>query len=129
MPAGFKGQLRDPETGTKQPYHFGLDDDSPFALAGLWERWQPDEAAEPLDTFTVVTTEANPVLAPVHHRMPVILAPADYDTWLARETPSAEAQALLRPYPPDTMVRWPVSTLVNSPKNDDPRCREAVDST
>jgi putative SOS response-associated peptidase YedK len=113
---------------TKQAYHFGLADDSPFALAGLWERWQPDESAAPLDTFTIVTTEANAVLAPVHHRMPVILAPGDYDTWLARETPSDEAQALLRPFAPDPMVRWPVSALVNSPRNDDPRCREMAEA-
>jgi len=112
----------------KQPYHFGLDDNSPFAFAGLWERWRPDEGAEPLDTFTVVTTEANAVLAPVHHRMPVIVAPAEYDTWLDRETPPDHARTLLRPFPPDTMVRWPVSTLVNSPRNDDPRCREMVET-
>jgi putative SOS response-associated peptidase YedK len=112
----------------KQPHHFGLADDSPFALAGLWERWQPDEDADPLDTFTIVTTEANPVVAPVHHRMPVILSPGDYDTWLDRDTPPEVAHALLGPCPPDAMVRWPVSTLVNSPRNDDPRCRELVES-
>jgi len=75
-----------------------------------------------------VTTEANAVLAPVHHRMPVILSPGDYDTWLDRETPPDHAQTLLRPFAPDAMVRWPVSALVNSPRNDDPRCREMVES-
>jgi putative SOS response-associated peptidase YedK len=111
---------------TKQAYHIGLADESPFAMAGLWERWQPDEAQAPLDTFTILTTQANPVLSPIHHRMPVILAPTDYDTWLRREGPVRAARDLLRPCPPDAMVRWPVSDLVNSPKNDDPRLRRAM---
>ena len=122
---GFYEWQKTPEG--KQPHHFGLADDSPFAFAGLWERWAPEDAAEPLDTFTIVTTAANTVVAPVHHRMPVILAPGDYDTWLNRDTEPHIAGRLLGPCPPEVMVRWPVSTLVNSPGNDDPRCRDLVE--
>ena len=118
--ASVKGQK------TKQPHHIGLADDSPFALAGLWERWQPDSAGEALDTFTILTTEANPVLAPIHHRMPVILAPDDYDAWLSRETSPDALHSLLRPCPPVGMVRWPVSPLVNSPRHEGPGCREPL---
>ena len=128
MTDGFYEWHKPEATKTKQPYHIGLADDSPFALAALWERWTPEDTAESLDTFTIVTTEANAVLAPIHHRMPVILAPSDYDTWLSRETLPEQARALLRPCRPDAMVRWPVSTLVNSPRHDDPRCRDAIDS-
>jgi len=111
---------------TKQAYHIGLADESPFAMAGLWERWQPDEGQAPLDTFTIMTTQANSLLSPIHHRMPVILAPRDYDTWLSREGSVRAARDLLAPCPPDAMVRWPVGDLVNSPRHDDPSLRKAI---
>ncbi len=108
--------------GKKQPYFIRLADDRPFAFAGLWERWEgPDHAA--LETCTLITTEANELMAPIHDRMPVILSPDDYDRWLDPAIQKPEhLQPLLRPYPSDAMVAYPVTTHVNNPKNEDPRC-------
>ncbi|HEY9656670.1 MAG TPA: SOS response-associated peptidase, partial [Crinalium sp.] len=65
---------------TKQPYYFQLADRQPFAFAGLWERWQGDDTV--VETCTILTTQANELLQPIHDRMPVILAPEEYDRWL-----------------------------------------------
>ena len=97
-------------------------------MAGLWERWTVREGTalpgeqselrpgEALDTVTVLTTEANGAVAPVHHRMPVILPAADCDRWLLG------ADVELRPYPAEDMSVHPVSTWVNNARNDDPEC-------
>ena len=77
--------------------------DRPFALAGLWERWRPEASAEPLNSFTVLTTSPNELLAPIHNRMPVIVAPRDFDRWLDPGTDPAEVAGLLKPTPPG---RW-----------------------
>jgi putative SOS response-associated peptidase YedK len=107
----------------KRPYYFHMRDGEPFAIAGLWERWEGE--AEPLETCTLLTTEANELLAPYHDRMPVILRPEDYDLWLDAGARSDEALgALLRPYPHRGMAAHEVSPLVNNPANDDPRCAE-----
>jgi len=102
--------------GGKQPYRITMADGAPFAFAGLWERWS--KGPEPLETFTIITTTANSLVAPIHDRMPVIIDAADHDAWLeARDT--AIPMALLRPYPAERMTAYPVSTRVNSPRNDD----------
>jgi putative SOS response-associated peptidase YedK len=101
------------EDGKKQPFRIGLKGGAPFAFAGIWQ----DEG------FTIVTTNANAKLAPIHERMPVILDPADYATWL--DTSEANAQAalkLLRPFPPEGMAFYRVGPHVNSARNDDPQC-------
>jgi putative SOS response-associated peptidase YedK len=103
--------------GGKQPYHLGMIDGSPFAFAGLWSRWKSPQD-EWIDTFTIVTTEANELTGKIHNRMPVILAPEDYARWLDAEAP--DAGELLKPYPADEMRAYPVSTRVNKPANDDP---------
>lgn len=69
----------------KQPMFIHLPDDRPFAFAGLWERWIPDPAAEPLDTFTIITTGANSQMTQIHNRMPVMLHERDYTRWLDRD--------------------------------------------
>ena len=68
----------------KQPYYFRLQDEQPFAFAGLWERWRGPAGSDgpPLESCTIVTTLANELCRPLHERMPVILEPADYDRWL-----------------------------------------------
>ena len=106
----------------KQPYRITLADGGPFAFAGLWERWQgPD--GEAVDSFTIITTEANPLLRPIHDRMPVIIDPAARDMWLNIGSEVAEAaQQLLRPYPAAAMMAYPVSRRVNKPSNDDEEC-------
>jgi putative SOS response-associated peptidase YedK len=101
---------------TKQPYAIAMRDREPFAFAGLWENWKNRATDEWLRTFTILTTKPNEVVAPLHNRMPVILAPGDYDEWLDTETDPA---ALIKPYAAGEMVSWPVSTRVNKPENDD----------
>jgi putative SOS response-associated peptidase YedK len=101
------------ENGTKQPFRIGFKGAAPFAFAGLW----CDEG------FTIVTTDANAKLAPIHHRMPVILAADDYATWLdGGEGAAAAAYQLLRPFPQDSMAFYRVGSHVNSARNDDPTC-------
>ena len=109
------------EGAAKQPWLIGMKDRAPFAFAGLWERWPaPGGGAEALETFTILTTAANEIVAPIHHRMPMILAPAAFGPWLAG------AEVALGPHPPEAMTAWPVSACVNRPANDDPRCIEPI---
>jgi putative SOS response-associated peptidase YedK len=108
----------------KVPHLIRMCDDRPFGFAGLWEAWEgPNHSA--VESCTLLTTEANDVVRPIHDRMPVIIAPSDYDRWLDPAVTSAERLVpLLRPYPSDQMTAYAVSPLVNSPTNDDPRCVE-----
>lgn len=108
---------------TKQPYRFTLGNGGPFAFAGLWERWT--RGPEPIESFTIITTAANELVAEIHYRMPVILDPSDYDTWLRAKDP-AEAQSLLKPFPADRMKAYPVSSRVGNVKNNDPQLIDAV---
>ena len=112
--------------GRKQPYFIHMRDDRPFAFAGLWEAWEgPDQSA--IESCTLLTTEPNELVRPIHNRMPVILAPDDYDRWLDPAVQKPEQLApLLGPYPSDEMTADPVSTFVNSPANDGPQCIEPV---
>lgn len=113
----------------KQPYFIGRRDGGLFAMAGLWERWQGTDA-EPVDSYTILTTAANAVVEPLHDRMPVILATQDYDLWLGHApAPAEDLSALLRPYPAELMRAYAVSTRVNSPRNDGPQCLEPVAET
>lgn len=115
----------------KKAYAIGLKSGEPWALAGLWECWRPQEG-EPLETFTILTTDANEVVEPVHNRMPVIVARKDYDRWLQPAAPERLPLDLLRPYPADQMVAWRVSNRVGNVKNNEPellaRWREAEET-
>ena len=110
----------------KQPFYIRLRDGRPFAFAGLWEHWEGSEGMA-IQSCTILTTTSNEVVGRIHDRMPVILSPTDYDRWL---DPSIQEpvvlQTLLRPYPADEMTAYPVSTLVNSPANDNPGCTEPL---
>ena len=111
------------KTGSrKQPYFIRMQDDRPFAFAGLWESW--DKGGEgPLETCTVITTSANELTADIHQRMPVILDQHDYGVWLDAAIADRERlEPLLRPYPSSEMKLDPVSTYVNSPRNEGPNC-------
>lgn len=106
----------------KQPFYFRLQNDQPFAFAGLWERWKSPEGEE-IQSCTILTTEANDLLRSIHNRMPVILDPKDYDLWLDPAVQNTEPlQQLLRPYQPEAMTSYAVSTKVNSPTNNTPEC-------
>ena len=110
------------QNSRKQPYHIRRRDGEPFAFAGLWERWHDRALDQVHETFTIITTDASDLLAPIHNRMPVILSPADYDRWLDPEKPGTPD--LLTPYQGDELEAFPVSTRVNSPAHDDARCVE-----
>jgi putative SOS response-associated peptidase YedK len=106
----------------KQPMYIGLRHREPFAFAGLWEVWR-DAAGAPLHTCTLLTTTANTLLQPIHERMPVILPPAAESMWLDRQIVEPQhLLPLLVPYAPAAMVAYPVSPLVNSPRNNSPVC-------
>lgn len=110
------------QDGKKQPYYFRLESGQPFAFAGLWENWRSPDG-EAIASCTILTTEANDLLRPIHDRMPVILDAKDYDTWLDLEIQQPElVQPLLHPYPANLMSSYAVSTKVNNPKNNTPEC-------
>ena len=103
-------------TGGKQPFYFYLNEKEVFGLAGLYEEWIDKESGETLETCTIITTEANDVLKPVHDRMPVILKPESYNEWLdAKVKDTEKLQKLLVPYPVKEMSSHAVSTNVNIP--------------
>ena len=112
------------EKGGKQPYLFACKDDQPMAFAGLWERWE--RGPEPVDSFTIIVTESNVLTQQIHDRMPVILAPERYDTWLSAD--AAEATALLRPCAEDLLSMLPVSRALGNVRNEGPALLDVEES-
>ena len=119
---GFYEWKRD--GATKRPYLIRMKGGAPFAFAGLWETWAGPNGEE-VDTAAIVTTDANAVLAPIHHRMPVILAPDKFDAWLdfAHVNP-ANAAALLVPAPAAAMEAFEISPAVSRVANDGPEIQQ-----
>ena len=117
--------------GPKQPWLIGRADGEVFAFAGLWESWRDPQgdllAGTAIETCTIITTDANALVAPIHHRMPVILAPDAWKTWLDPETGADDLQTLLRPCPADQMATHRVSRIVNNARNEDPACVDRVE--
>jgi len=110
----------------KQPFFIRRTDDRPFAFAGLWESWEGADHSG-LQTCTILTTEPNELIRPIHNRMPVIVSAEHYDRWLDPAQEKTEGlMELLRPYPPGELELYPVALHVNSPTNDDPRCIEPL---
>jgi len=106
----------------KKPWWFGLPGRDLFAFAGLWETWAGEEDKKLL-SFTIVTTQANDLIRPVHGRMPAILSPENELIWLdSGITDPKQVLSLLRSFPPNKMEGHPVSPLVNSAQNDSPEC-------
>jgi len=115
------------QPGGRQPHFICMPDRRPFAFAGLWDRWRRPPS-EPLESCTIVTTAPNRALEAIHDRMPVILQPEDYDTWLDTSLNDRTLlEGLLRPCPEDRLISYPVSTLVNKPENDLPECVEPLE--
>jgi putative SOS response-associated peptidase YedK len=111
---------------TKIPYYIHTNDQEIFAFAGLWDASRT-ESGETIESVTHITLPANSLVGEIHntqHRMPAILEKADREVWLSGSP--EEAWEALAPYPDDLMVAWPVSTRVNSPKNNDPTLIEPV---
>ena len=110
------------ERRNKQPFYIRMRDGSPFAFAGLWEHWEGPQG-DALETCTILTTDPSELVRPVHDRMPVILDPRDWDLWLDPGVQDpARLQPLLRPYPPEQMIAFPVGQGVNNPANDREEC-------
>ena len=121
IPASGFYEWQKTDKGAKQPFYFYLKDKDVFGFAGLYEHWTDKETGELVETFTIITTEANKVLEPIHERMPVILKSESYDQWLdAKEKDTDKLQKLLAPYPAKEMDSYKVSKSVNSPSNDSP---------
>jgi putative SOS response-associated peptidase YedK len=113
----------------KQPYFIARPDRAPFAFAGLYEVWKDrsDPDAEWMRSCAIITTEANDALREIHERMPVVLDPSEYDSWLASDQhDTGTLQQLLDPAPDDFFTFYAVSTLVNKPVNNSPELLEPV---
>ena len=106
----------------KQPYRIFVKGEPIFSMAGLWERWRAPDG-KVLETFCIITTEANAFMKPIHDRMPVILNRQDEELWLASKNAN-EILSLLKPYPAEEMDAYPVTRLVNSVKNVGPEVLE-----
>lgn len=114
----YEWQARD---GRKQPYHIAPHVGGLMAFAGLWEHWARNGEL-PIESCTIITTDANRSLSTLHDRMPVILTPAEYEVWLAESTPRETLERLLRPAAEDFLDFVPVSTAVNNVRHTGPDC-------
>jgi putative SOS response-associated peptidase YedK len=108
----------------KQPYAIAMKDGAPFAIAWIWENWKEPASGEWIRTFSIITTDANALVAEIHERMPLILAREHYVRWLGED---ADPRDLMRPFPAELMRMWPISTRVNKPENDDPSIIEPIE--
>ena len=105
----------------KVPYYIGIKNCKTFSFAGLFDNWKDSDGNE-LKTFTIITTNANNTLKPIHDRMPVILEPEFEEKWLDTQKQDPDSLAeMLKPYPDDQMIAYPVSSKVNNPVNDNPK--------
>jgi putative SOS response-associated peptidase YedK len=112
----------------KQPWYISLKNQEPIALAGLWEHWQGKDGSE-IESCTIIVTSGNELMQSIHDRMPVILSPENWDSWLdTANTNKQWLQTLLTQYPADEMTAWRVSTAVNSPRHNGEECISRVAS-
>ncbi|MGI9534346.1 MAG: SOS response-associated peptidase [Thermodesulfobacteriota bacterium] len=113
-----------PDKKTKIPYRFVMKDRSLISFAGLWDVWKKE--AEPLYTFTIITTSENDLMRPIHDRMPVILPKTNREIWLNPDSNEAELKELLVPYDSSKMEHYRVSDVVNNARNELPECIEKI---
>jgi putative SOS response-associated peptidase YedK len=119
---GFYEWKKVPGSKTKIPTYIRMKGGKPFAFAGLWENWHSPDGSQILSA-TIITTEPNDLIKPIHNRMPVILPESAYDQWLTLgEVAPQELSPLLLPFDADQMEAFPVSRLVNNPRNESPNC-------
>lgn len=117
---GFYEWQAIPAQKSKQPWYIHRADESPMLLACVWDTWlDPDHDGSPVDSFAIITTDANEQLADKHHRMPVILESESIDAWFDREREPRAVRDLLRPAPEGVLSMHRVSTRVNSPANNE----------
>jgi len=115
----YEWQKIDSGGKNKQPFAFGMADGSTFAFAGLWDRRRAEDGLN-LESYSIITTEANELMAAVHTRMPVILKPSEYARWLAPDAGLPPPIDLLRPFDADRMKSWKVDPAVGNARNDRP---------
>lgn len=108
----------------KQLYAIAMTDDSPFALAGIWDTWRDPATSAEVRNFAVVTCAPNEMMASIHDRMPVILHREDYERWLS---PEPDPDDLMKPFPASQMKMSPIGRKVGSPKNDTPDILDEID--
>jgi putative SOS response-associated peptidase YedK len=118
VPADAFYEWQNLDAKTKQPFAIARKDGKPYAFAGLWEKWKDRKAGTELLAFTVITTDPNEVVQPLHDRMPVIIPERDYDRWLNISDAQRLPIDLLRPYEADKMTAWKVDKAVGNVKND-----------
>lgn len=105
----------------KVPYYIHLLNAETFAAAGLYEYWPGKDGAPPIESYTIITTDANELVGNLHDRMPAILHESDYETWLTpRDQDAAGLESLLKPFSAEEMRAYPVGPGVNSAKNNGP---------
>jgi len=125
VPAGGFFEWRE-EGGKKYPLYVRMKDAALMGFAGIWDHWKNPEG-ETLETCSILTVASNRLIRPLHDRMPVILPPEEYDLWLDRNIIDPEKlNPLYQPYPADLMEMYPVSPLVNNPRNESPACIERL---
>lgn len=127
VPADLFYEWQKIDAKTKQPYAIALKDGDLFAFAGLWETWKDKVTGETKETYTVITTDPNELMEPLHNRMPVVLAPNDYERWMAPADPARLPVDLLRPYPAEEMTAWKVSAAVGNVRNNEPSLTERIE--
>lgn len=111
----------------KQPYRITKKDGSLFALAGLWDEWVSPDQSQKIRSFTIITTDANELIKPLHTRMPVIIGQQDYEAWLEiRPQYLLHTLELLRPYPSEELTMYPINPIVNNSRNNSPECIKPV---
>ena len=116
------------EKGKKQPMFITLPDHEPFAFAGLWETWKKDDQELNYKSCTIITTQASESIRDIHHRMPVILKPPAYESWLDPGNQNVvELGKMLKNEIVTELVSYPVSKQVNSTRNNDPNCIEPIE--
>ncbi len=126
IPADAFYEWQRTDAKTRHPFAVAMTNKKPYAFAGLWESWKPKEG-EPLQTFTILTTDPNALVERIHNRMPAILEPADYDRWLEPGDPARPPIDLLRPLAAEKMIAWRVADRVGNVRNDDPELLNPVD--
>jgi putative SOS response-associated peptidase YedK len=119
---GFFEWKKQPGSRSKQPMLIRITDREIFAFAGLWSVWNDPPTGKELHTFTILTTEPNDFMKPIHNRMPVILRPEAEESWVDPSSDPADLEKLFSSYPSELMDAYNVSNVVNSPGNDTPEC-------
>ncbi len=114
-------------TKTKVPYRICLKNEELFSFAGLYDSWVDKESGEILNTFTIITTQANPLVAPIHDRMPIILEQSEESIWLDLSAAANTIDLTLDPFPQEQLKTYTISSLVNSPLNDTPQILEPAE--